>query len=64
MTDDKPVMSTLKVRREDQQLVAKVSGLMVVSIAELFATDPVRAFFRGLLAEELKKATRELEATK
>lgn len=49
------VMSTLKVRQEDQQLIAKISGLRLVSIAKLFADAEVRNFFQEILRRELAR---------
>jgi len=49
------VLSSLKVRQEDQQIIAKIAALRGISIEVLFMEKDVRTFFRHLLIEETGK---------
>ena len=55
MSEPKSGFSSLKVLIEDQQLIAKISGLRLVSIANLFADAEVRGFFQEMLRRELAR---------
>lgn len=55
MSEPKSGFSSLKVLIEDQQLIAKISGLRLVSIAKLFADAEVRNFFQEILRRELAR---------
>jgi hypothetical protein len=54
--------SSLKVLVEDQQLIAKISGLRTESIAKLFAGSEVRGFFEGMLRRELEREAERLSS--
>lgn len=55
MSEPKSGFSSLKVLIEDQQLIAKITGLRLVSVANLFADAEVRGFFQEMLRRELAR---------
>jgi hypothetical protein len=48
-------LSSLKVRQEDQQIIAKIAALRGLSIEALFMEKDVRTFFRHLLINETRE---------
>lgn len=55
MSEPKSGFRSLKVLIEDQQLIAKITGLRLVSVANLFADAEVRGFFQEMLRRELAR---------
>jgi len=55
VSEPKSGFRSLKVLIEDQQLIAKITGLRLVSVANLFADAEVRGFFQEMLRRELAR---------
>jgi CelD/BcsL family acetyltransferase involved in cellulose biosynthesis len=56
--------ASLKVEADDRTTIMKLASLRDTTIANLFASDDVRRFFRGLLSAELARETKRISGTK